>query len=189
MRSSIRIGWAAMESVALGVLVVLAVWALPAVASTPDAEIHCVVEVVGEEESGEFVTRPARCYPSFSEAMLDASDGRLLLPPDATGDVLFTDAQVAALASSFTLGVHYEGRNGTGDSVSVVGDDCSGGWWNTGDTWADRISSTWNGCYHLIHYSDPDMKGDTYDTYGEGDLDNIYGDMDDNTESVQYLSS
>lgn len=92
------------------------------------------------------------------------------------------------LLSTFTLGTHFEGLNGTGSSISVVGGDCTGGYWNTGLTWANRISSSWNGCYRLRHYDLPNKSGPWVDLVGSGTK-NLPSIMNNKTESVAYLGS
>jgi hypothetical protein len=90
--------------------------------------------------------------------------------------------------SSFTLGIHFDGFNGTGSSISVAGSSCTGGWWNTGTTWANRISSSYNGCARLRHYDLANKGGSYQDTYGAGTTDNL-STMDNRSESVSYHSS
>lgn len=61
--------------------------------------------------------------------------------------------------ASFTLRAIPIGHNGSGSSISVVGTGYSGGWWNTGGTWANRISSSQNGCCRLTHRDYPNTGG------------------------------
>ena len=114
--------------------------------------VHCVVEVVGQRADGELVVSDPACFDSFAEAMVEASSGALRLPAGVSGDVVFTDPGVGVLASSFTLGIHYDGYNGTGSSLSVVGSSCTGGYWNTPGWFDNRISSSYNGCARLKHW-------------------------------------
>jgi hypothetical protein len=152
-------------------------------------EVHCLAEVIQQTPDGEFITDAPRCYPTFAEAMLDASEGRLTLSANVPGSIVFTDQQMAATVSSFTLGIHYDGTNGTGSSVSVLGSSCSGGYWNTGTSWANRISSSYNGCYRLRHYDFPNKGGSFADTTGAGAVHNLPSSMDNKTESVAYYGS
>jgi hypothetical protein len=69
----------------------------------------------------------------------------------------------------------------------VVGGSCSGGYWNTGSTWANRISSSWNGCYRLRHHDGPSKTGTYADTLGPG-THNLPSHMNNKTESVSYWS-
>ena len=47
-----------------------------------------------------------------------------------------TESKPILQMSTSTLGRHFDGFNGTGSSISVIGANCTGGWWNTGPTWA-----------------------------------------------------
>lgn len=151
-------------------------------------ETHCVVDVVGEKTDGEFIMGEPRCYPTFSQAVADASQGAIRIPADSKGDILFEDKGLAAALSSFTLGTHYDGYNGSGSSISVVGSSCSGGYWNTGTSWRNRISSSYNGCGRLRHYDNANKGGSSENTYGAGTTDNLSA-LDNRTESVSYHSS
>jgi hypothetical protein len=151
-------------------------------------ETHCVVDVIDELSDGELVVSTPRCYPTFVEAVADASNGQMQVPPATEGKALFEDEQLAIAYSTFTLGTHFDGANGSGSSISVVGSSCGGGYWNTGSSWANRISSTWNGCGRLRHYDNPAKGGSSENTYGAGTTDNL-GTLNNRTESVSYHSS
>lgn len=152
-------------------------------------EEHCVANVVSQMPDGELILGEPRCYPSFAEAMFDASGGALTLDADATGSVLWTDPGAGVLASTFTLGTHFDGYGGAGSSISVVGSGCTGGWWNTSVSWSNRISSSWNGCYRLKHHDLPNRGGTVASTIGAGSTHNVPSFMDNKTESVSYWSS
>ncbi len=79
----------------------------------------------------------------------------MTLDPDFSGAQLLADASLGEFTLASTLGVHFDGTNGTGSSISVSGGGCTGGHWNTGGSWANRISSSWNGCYKLRHHNPP----------------------------------
>ncbi len=182
-----RIGFLAAIGVAvLGISVVAPVH--PAVAVGGE-ESHCVVEVIDQQPDGELVLGRMRCYGTFAEAVADVSGGDIRLDADATGAVLFSDAETGALLASFTLGVHFDGFNGSGSSISVVGDSCTGGWWNTGTAWANRISSSRNGCYRLIHHDGPNKTGASESTVGAGVTHNLSSGLNNKAESVSYWSS
>jgi hypothetical protein len=119
--------------------------------------------------------------------MSAASGGEIALDDDAAGDVVFEDAEVATLATSYTLGIHYDGYNGTGGSITVAGSGCTGGYWNTPWWFDNRASSSYNGCPYLGHYDHPHLSGATYYTGGVGTTDNL-GWFSNRTESVQYFS-
>ncbi|MGA7097558.1 MAG: hypothetical protein WB245_08335, partial [Acidimicrobiia bacterium] len=131
-------------------------------------ETHCVVYVVGQQPDGEFIVSDLVCYSGLGEA-LSAASGGLIEPNEieSSGDI-FTDKGLASVLSTFTLGIHFDGFNGQGSSISVVGDSCIGGWWNTGSSWANKISSSWNGCYRLRHHDGPNKTGASADTVGSG---------------------
>lgn len=151
-------------------------------------ESHCVVSVVDQLMTKELVLSESRCYRTLAEAMAAASAGSLTLPSSIKGDVLFSDREIALAVASFALGVHFEGASGTGSSITVTGSSCSGGWWNTGSSWANRISSSFNGCGRLAHYDLPNTGGAVENTYGAGSTDNL-GALNNRTESVAYYSS
>lgn len=173
------------------------VFAVAAVASSdlPDSadlpimtESHCLVEVVEQRRSGEMVLSTPECYPSFEEALSAASGGLIAAATAPTGQELFEDPEVGMSLLSFTLGIHFDGSNGTGSSISVVGSSCTGGYWNTGATWANRISSSWNGCHRLRHHDGPNKTGTSADTVGSG-THNLPPSMNNRTESVSYWNS
>lgn len=158
----------------------------PAALVTGLIESHCVVEVIAETVEGEFITSDPRCFPTFGEAMQFASGGVTQLRDSASGTIVFDDEAVAKAVSSFTLGIHFDGSNGTGSSISVVGSNCSGGWWNTSTSWDNRISSSFNGCYRLRHYDLPNKAGSYAETIGAGSTHNLPSWMNNRTESVAY---
>jgi hypothetical protein len=171
-------------------LVVLVVWNAPTVLGGVDlteTESHCVVAVVAHKTSGEFILSEPRCFSSLAQALTDASGDSSAFPADFSGSELLSGEGGSALLA--TLGVHFEGANGSGSSISVTGGACSGGYWNTGLSWANRISSSWNGCYRLRHYDNPHLGGSSAPTVGAGSTHNLPGAMDNKTESVAYLSS
>ncbi len=137
-----------------------------------DSETHCVVAVVGRGADGSFVTGPESCYPSFSEAMAsvdgDSGDGSLG-------------------TTSFAIGVHYDGFSGSGSSLTVTGDSCTGGWLNLSSTWVNRISSTRNGCNRITHFDGYNLSGSTESTFTAGSTTNLSS-LNNATNSIQYLS-
>lgn len=177
------------------ILTVLAVLAAVLLAGVPamagaegDVELHCLVVVVGEKASGELIVTTPDCYASFQEAMAVASGGLFSVEAAPSGEELFTDPEAGSLLASFTLGTHFDGLNGSGASISVVGGSCTGGYWNTGATWANRISSSWNGCYRLRHHDGPNKTGTYADTVGSG-THNLPFAMNNKAESVSYWGS
>lgn len=163
---------------------------LPAMAdpSAEGGELHCLVEVIGQKPSGELIVSTPDCHHTFEEAMVVASGGLLSVDGAPSGEELFSDADAGSVLLSFTLGTHFDGFNGSGSSISVVGGSCTGGYWNTGASWANRISSSWNGCYRLRHHDGPNKTGIYADTVGAG-THNLPSFMNNKTESVSYWSS
>jgi hypothetical protein len=140
------------------------------------AEQHCVVHVMGRGPEGQLAVSEPACYPTFLEAM--SAEG-----VDAWGaDAANAEGLVAA---TFTIGIHYDGVNRTGSSMSVVGSDCAGGWLNVSAAWDNRISSTLNGCPRIRHYAGPNLTGATKDTVTPGG--NLTG-LDNQTSSIRYLT-
>lgn len=153
----------------------------------PEVE-HCVASVVDQAADGELILGSEACYATFSEAMSAASDGKAELPLDTAAVAVFGDELVGTLAVTFTLGIHFDGYNGSGSSISITGTSCSGGYWNATGWWRNRISSSFNGCYHLRHYDNPSKSGSYYNTYGGGQIDNMASWFNNRTESVAYYS-
>lgn len=146
----------------------------------PRAESHCVVYIVGQAEDGKLTTSQPNCFDTKSAAAMAAA-----------GALQSTTAGLDSFAfagSTFTLGIHYDGYNGSGSSITVVGSSCTGGYWNT-PTWFDnRITSSYNGCARLRHYDKPGKSGTFTNTYGAGTTDNLAAWMNNRTESVAYYN-
>lgn len=166
--------------VALATSLGLSVLPAPPDEVTP-LESHCVLFVVDQHEDGEFVMSSPQCFDDEAAAAKLVSEGY-----DASEDAQRGVRGVVA-SSSFTLGKHYDGSNGSGSSVTIVGSSCSGGWWNTSSSWDNRISSSYNGCGRLRHWDYPNKAGASESTYGAGTTDNL-GFMNNKTESVSYHS-
>jgi hypothetical protein len=152
-------------------------------AGATGARTHCVVSVVGQRPSGEFLTSQPVCYDSFAAAMHAAG-------VDTSGLAVVSPSALAASnrlqsATSSIIGIHYDGANWTGASFSVNGSDCSGGWLNVAPAWNDRISSTSNGCPRIRHFWDANLVGTFQDTTGLG---GNLSTLNNQTTSIQYLS-
>lgn len=160
----------------------LAIPATPGQAET--GESHCIVEVTDQKPDGEFILSPPKCFDGLADAHDYALSPRL--GNDQAASIL---GSVQSLGGTFILGTHFDGYNGSGSSISVVGSTCTGGWWNTTTVWDNRISSSYNGCYRLRHFDYPNKAGDRYDTTGVGQTDNLSAAMNNRTESVAYYSS
>lgn len=177
VRSRLWLAWALAASVVVGIPAAAAAKAIEEAPNT-----HCVVFVVDKSEEGELKMTEPVCFAAKENAAALAE--RPMLKPNLEG----TDGGGYAFGS-FTIGVHYDGYNGTGASVTVVGTSCIGGWWNTPSWFDNRESSSYNGCYRLRHYDKPNKVGAGTNTYGVGQVDNLPGWMNNRTESVAYFSS
>src|SRR5690606_8486404 len=91
---------------------------------------------------------------------------------------------ITALAD-WPIGIHYDGANFTGDSVTVVGADCTGGWLNLPGSWNDRISSTLHGCPHIKHHLHVNLTGTSQTTSAPGG--NLGSTLNNEVSSIQYL--
>lgn len=186
-----------------GSVLVALMLALSVVMATPaaaDDETHCVIDVLDVLLDGEFVVSQPICFATLGEVMeyIGAGDIGVEDGPDLFAQAPALNARYARQPATSTesstsyssvIGIHFTGRSGTGSSVTVTGSNCSGGYWNTSSSWRNVISSSYNGCLRLAHYSQPSISGTRYDTYGTGQTDSIYGSMDNNAESIRYLSS
>jgi len=161
----------------------LVLGAVPAdVGATEELE-HCIIEVIGIEETGEFITAPPQCFASLGESLraqgVDVPASRTELSMD---DVIGEDLLAAA---SFTLAVHYNFANLTGASISITGTDCGGGYLNLDAGWIDRITSTYNACTNVTFYDGYDKSG-TPESTGWGSH-NLAG-LNNAANSVSYGS-
>jgi len=147
-------------------------------------ESHCVVFVEGQRPDGELVLSRPECFTDEASADFRAWHGLTEVKSESS---LAGEVGVYATSSTFTLGRHYDGFNGTGSSIRIVGSSCTGGYWNTSSTWDNRISSSYNGCSQLKHWDLPYKSGTVESTYGAGTTDNL-GYMNNRTESVSYHS-
>ena len=168
------------------VLAALIAGTAPASSGPAAEETHCVVEVVGVRAAGELVMSRPVCFETFAEAIGYASGGSVAV---SAGSEVFTNPEVGALLSTFTLGIHFDGYSGAGSSITVVGDSCVGGYWNTGAAWANRISSSYNGCYRVRHHDLANKGGSYGDTLGSGSTHNVPWWIDNRSESVSYWGS
>ncbi len=170
--------------VGIALAVVLGLFVFPASFDVAEgAESHCVVFVVDQREDGEFVLSEPDCFADELSASVWASYGLPLVGSGAGS----ADSGGVVAATTFILGKHYDGFNGTGSSITVVGSSCTGGYWNTSSSWDNRISSSYNGCARLRHWDYPYKSGSSESTYGSGTTDNLSY-MNNRTESVSYHS-
>lgn len=119
-------------------------------------EKHCNTRVLGTSPSGEYILTPQECFDTF-DAAARAGGVRASETITPTNIDSLMDASVAATY----IGIHYDGTNWTGSSMSVQGSGCSGGGinWATAQSgqWNNRFSSTRNYCQYgaYVCFYDP----------------------------------
>ena len=169
--------------VVLAALVALPLLAFAPTADAAPARRHCVVHVIGQKASGEFVTTPEDCYATYAAAMeasgFDTSGLSTVTPQS------MAEAGRLQTALTFTIGTHYDGSGYSGASFSVDGADCLGGWLNLGASWVNKISSTQNGCGRIKHFDGFNLTGGSESTFYPGA--NLVVN-NNKTNSIQYLS-
>ena len=99
--------------------------AAPAAAMSPGDQ-HCVLHVVGQAPNGRFITDEPVCYPTLAEALAEA--GAPGVARAALGGLTAAELDAVVAAASGTLGVHVDGANRTGSSITVSGGACNGGY-------------------------------------------------------------
>ncbi len=72
------------------------------------AETHCVVQVIGQKDSGEFILSEEVCFDDFDKM------------------TRHVEQVEAGIESNFIIGVHYEHSDRRGSSFSVQGSRCTG---------------------------------------------------------------
>lgn len=148
-------------------------------AEVADSATHCVVEIVDQRKNGEFVLTDPSCFDDLEDAMNQAGLG--------TGLDTVDEIQAAVAASSVTIGIHYDGANYTGASISVVGGICNGGHANMSPSWDNRISSTISlVCGRIRHWTGANKTGSAQDTLPNG---NLSSPVNNQVSSIQYLAS
>jgi len=166
-------------SLALGAIVVAGqASALARVApSTPTAAApHCLARVTGSAPSGELQLSTAACYATFAEVLQNAGyvvTNKKITPTEALEQGFIGlkapgSGGALSLSGGGIIGTHFDGFNSTGSSFSVWGSDCYGGYINLTGFWANRVSSTLNGCPVVVHYYWPNLGGSSEALYGSG---------------------
>ena len=141
-------------------------------AKTPTAGTqHCLARVIGRRASGEFQLSTPVCYATYTAVL------------EHVGQPVADKGVTTMSGGTFIIGTHYDGLNLTGSSFSVEGVDCYGGYINLTGWWANRVSSTWNGCPLIHHFYLQDLGG-TWETTTPGDR-NLSA-LDNLSESIQY---
>ncbi|HZD22661.1 MAG TPA: hypothetical protein VE569_04575, partial [Acidimicrobiia bacterium] len=102
---------------------------------------HCVLFVVDQKPDGEFVMAGPDCFTDEQTAEWWAQTARFGISDSPS---VFAETTGMLASATFTLGRHYDGYNGSGSSIRIVGSSCTGGYWNTSSWWDNRISSSYN---------------------------------------------
>jgi hypothetical protein len=157
----------------------------PNVGAERSWETHCVIEVIGIEQTGELITAEPVCFGTLAQALSSVGAD---VDPDATltlDDVTAQDLAPVAAASG-PIGIHYDGSNRTGSSITVVGSDCAGGYLNLSSDWINRISSTLNLCPVVRFFDGYDKSGSSETTYTS--TVNLFS-LNNASNSVQYATA
>lgn len=85
-------------------------------------------------------------------------DGSWRLSPMVCERVSQVQRDAQSLSSS-VLARHYSGFNWTGNSLTINGAACSGGWLNMSAAWNDKVLSTRSSCMAVRHYRDFYLSG------------------------------
>jgi hypothetical protein len=156
--------------------------------STPTADApHCLAKVIGRSAAGELQLSTPACYATYGDVLSRAGQ------PVADKNISPTEARTRGLvgggattmSSTWIIGTHFDGAGWTGASFSVEGSDCGGGYLNLTGWWANRVSSTLNGCPTIVHYLWPNLVGSNEATTGVGG--NLWS-LNNLSESIQYTS-
>lgn len=143
------------------------------IGGTESTAEHCVVQVIGQADTGQLITSDAVCVrgDDVARAQLYAAAG---IAPGSTNVALAnsgSDVRVTELAAAGAsiLGVHYDGLGFSGSSFAVYGSNCLGGWLNLSSSWINRISSTDNVlCTRIKHHDGYNTSGSYQSTWGGG---------------------
>jgi hypothetical protein len=139
---------------------------------------HCVVSVIGQLESGEFVLSDEECYSDFGSAMESLGLGESAATP--------AQAQAAALSIQSTLATHYDGASYTGSSFSVLGVNCLGGCVKheclLGQPGVVDVQPVLPA---VRHWTGVNLSGQYQDTLSSG---NLSSPVNNTVSSIQYLT-
>jgi hypothetical protein len=147
-----------------------------ATATAAKANEHCLARVVGKSAAGELQLSAPACYATYSAVLANAGGS---VGAKSTG----SEGATTMSGSTFILGSHFDGAGYSGASFSVEGVDCYGGYLNLTGWWANRVSSTMNGCATISHFVWPDLVGGSENTTGVGA--NLTS-LNDLSESIRY---
>ena len=134
--------------------------------SAPMQEEHCLVNVLGQEDGGRYLTDEPTCYPTFAEVLAAIGGGAGARSAQRSA---VPGAPIFAPMSSTLLARHFDGANQSGSSITVNGVACDGGYVNLSSTWVNRISSATNSCSNVNYYDGYDKTGSSEFTSGLGD--------------------
>jgi len=138
-------------------------------------DLHCVVDIVGKDASGQYLTEAPVCYPTLAEALAESGP--------SVSDASSARSSSASSVMAFTLATHFINFNQGGGSLSYSGNACDGGYVNLPTGWEARLSSTANNCPNVIFFSGY-SKGGASEATGPG-LHNL-GALNDASYSVSY---
>ncbi len=187
-------------STVAGLVSLIMLLIVPAAIAGP-SPTHCVSQVVQVLGDGEMLLGPDVCFPTLEEALAygDANFTGPKLPATSTkasksSSLAFGGGtQAAGGPSESTSGyrriaTHYDGSGGSGSSRSFYG-YCSGGYINLSSYgWANRISSTYNGCNRIKHHDGNNASGGYCSTWGVGTTDNVCSAYNNKANSTSYHS-
>jgi hypothetical protein len=158
----------AVAALTSGALATAPVAAAPSAAasSAPMQEEHCLVNVLGQEDGGRYLTDEPTCYPTFAEVLAAIGGGAGARSAQRSA---VPGAPIFAPMSSTLLARHFDGANQSGSSITVNGVACDGGYVNLSSTWVNRISSATNSCPNVNYYDGYDKTGSSEFTSGLGD--------------------
>ena len=153
---------------------------------------NCLARVIGKAASGELQLSTPTCYATFGDVLQSAgyavADSKITATQARDQGLIGLaspsgGAVMALGGSGGIIGTHFDGFNYTGSSFSVWGNDCYGGYINLTGFWANRVSSTINGCPAVFHYFWQNMVGTSEATYGFG---GNLSTLNNNSESISY---
>jgi hypothetical protein len=150
----------ARRAVAAGAAVAAAAALIPSTAARAaepaTTRDQCVESVIGRSDTGELITTAPRCFGTLEDALSSVGYSRDAARVVRSGS---GSPERVTAAASVTIGVHFDGANRTGASITVSGDLCDGGYLNLSSDWINRISSTFNSCPNTRFFDGFDKTG------------------------------
>lgn len=163
------------------------------------AEQHCTVRIESVPP-GQFASEVYgfRCFTSFSDAIFDATAGRVQLDPtvsasELTQEMLLQDAGASGVTAQAAtiIGIEYQDSGYSGNSFSWTTSNARGcldgasfAATHMPNNWDNKVSSAigYQGCDTFIHYQNVDFGGSSYTCTCSS-----MGYMNDRTSSVRIL--